>query len=118
MLAISVQQPWAWCIVHGHKPVENRSWPTKVRGPVLIHASQKIDVPAIAWIRDTFPEIPLPDWYDLGAVIGKVDLVDCVIEHPSRWFFGPFGFVMAKVKVIESVKFRGRLGFFEVPELV
>lgn len=27
-LALSVQQPWAWLIVWGLKPVENRTWPT------------------------------------------------------------------------------------------
>src|SRR5664280_3664302 len=34
---LSVQQPWAWAIVEGHKRVENRTWTTPYRGPVLIH---------------------------------------------------------------------------------
>ena len=33
MKALSVKQPWAWAIFHG-KDVENRDWPTNVRGPV------------------------------------------------------------------------------------
>lgn len=39
MKAISIRQPWAWLIVNGFKDIENRSWRTKYRGPVLIHAS-------------------------------------------------------------------------------
>jgi len=40
MKAISIRQPWAWLIVNGYKDIENRSWPTKFRGRVLIHASK------------------------------------------------------------------------------
>ena len=37
---LTVQQPWAWCIVHGPKRIENRSWQSHYRGPLLIHAGQ------------------------------------------------------------------------------
>ncbi|WP_245839042.1 ASCH domain-containing protein [Yersinia kristensenii] len=39
MKALSIRQPWAWLIVNGYKDIENRTWNTKCRGPVLIHAS-------------------------------------------------------------------------------
>lgn len=56
MLALSIRQPWAWFILHGGKDIENRTWPTNVRGRVLIHASSKAptmsECEAIAsWIR-------------------------------------------------------------------
>jgi hypothetical protein len=35
---LTVCQPWAWAIVHGRKHVENRTWATDYRGPLLIHA--------------------------------------------------------------------------------
>ena len=41
--ALSVRQPWAWLIVNGWKPIENRSRRTNVRGRILIHASLKFD---------------------------------------------------------------------------
>lgn len=41
MKAISINQPWAWCIVNGYKPIENRDWATQFRGTVLIHAGKK-----------------------------------------------------------------------------
>lgn len=39
MKTISIMQPWASLIVLGHKKIETRSWNTKYRGPLLIHAS-------------------------------------------------------------------------------
>ena len=33
-----VRQPWAWLIVNGYKDIENRSWRTRYRGALLIHA--------------------------------------------------------------------------------
>jgi hypothetical protein len=43
MKIISIRQPWASLIVSGIKDIENRTWPTRYRGPVLIHASQRAD---------------------------------------------------------------------------
>jgi hypothetical protein len=43
MRALTVRQPWAWAIFHG-KPVENRSWATKYRGDLLIHARKQFDL--------------------------------------------------------------------------
>jgi hypothetical protein len=39
-IALSIRQPWAWLILHAGKDIENRDWPTKYRGPFLIHASK------------------------------------------------------------------------------
>ena len=38
---ISLLQPWATLVVIGAKKIETRSWDTKHRGDLLIHASQK-----------------------------------------------------------------------------
>jgi|ERR1700687_42153 len=43
MKMISIRQPWASLIVSGAKDVENRTWPTRYRGTVLIHASLRAD---------------------------------------------------------------------------
>lgn len=51
LLALSIQQPWAWLLVNGFKPVENRSWPTKVRGRIAIHAGKKFDYEGYRWVR-------------------------------------------------------------------
>jgi len=40
--AISLWQPWASAMALGFKKNETRHWATKYRGPLLIHAAQKI----------------------------------------------------------------------------
>ena len=48
-IALSLKQPWATLLVHGHKTVEVRAWPTPRRGPVLIHAARVPDPRPEAW---------------------------------------------------------------------
>ena len=43
MKAITIMQPWASLIAIGEKTFETRSWPTKHRGPIAIHAGKTID---------------------------------------------------------------------------
>lgn len=40
MKAISLTQPWATLIAIGAKRIETRSWSTKYRGPIAIHAAK------------------------------------------------------------------------------
>lgn len=114
MKAFSIQQPWAWLIVNGYKPLENRSWWTRERGPVLIHAGKKIDTEGLAWVRETFPQVPLPHTYETGGIVGSANLTNCVAESTSRWFFGKYGFVFDDAKPLPFVPLRGQLGFFDV----
>jgi len=106
MRSISIKQPLASLIVTprednpnlGIKDIENRTWKTNFRGTVLIHASAKpAGIPSELLTNDQFdslnlnPESPL--WlsylsagkYITSAIIGKVDIVDCVINHQSIW---------------------------------
>lgn len=41
MKALSIKQPWASLIAQGIKDIENRTWKTKFRGRIFIHASAK-----------------------------------------------------------------------------
>lgn len=140
MKAISIRQPWAWCIVrpdvpkaehrktlgrfHDIKPVENRTWATKYRGPLFLHAARKIDLEAFAWIRAHFPrlalKLPEPGSPELqtGGIIGRALLVDCVENHPSPWAIpGQWHHVLDEVEPVPFVEQRGELGLFEVPGL-
>jgi hypothetical protein len=126
MKAISIQQPWAWFIIKGIKPVENRTWPSKYRGPLLIHAGKKFDqngwfylcnTPEFRDVVNTFLKDFQPASLNVpsGMIIGQVNMVDCVTEHPSKFFFGPFGHVYANpVEFAQPVPYRGQLGIFEV----
>ncbi|OPA76641.1 2-oxoglutarate dehydrogenase E1 [Paenibacillus selenitireducens] len=43
MKALTIHQPWATLIALREKAFETRGWATKYRGPLAIHAGQKID---------------------------------------------------------------------------
>lgn len=43
LLALSLTRPWTELVVSGVKDVENRSWRTPHRGPLIIHAAQSWD---------------------------------------------------------------------------
>lgn len=83
MKALSILQPWASLIVLGHKRIETRSWNTKYRGPLLIHASAKYtnhqDWLATEW------HVMLDDSQvyhtHRGAIIGMVEMSEtCATE--------------------------------------
>lgn len=72
MKVLSIKQPWASLIINGYKHYEFRSWNTKYRGKVLIHASKSIDKKVI----DRFNSLSLD--YPTGCIIGSVDITDCI----------------------------------------
>lgn len=119
MIALSILQPWAWLIVRGHKDIENRTWQTRRRGDIIIHAGkrwgreQRAD---LEYVREEFPNIVLPDKFDLGGIVGAARIVDCVAESASPWFNGPFGFVLEQGRTAPAfVPWKGQLGFFDIP---
>jgi hypothetical protein len=124
MKALSIRQPWAWLILNASKDIENRDWPTKFRGRVLIHASKGMTIDEYdgalytalhAGFRSYFPR---REELARGGIIGSVEIVDCVTKSDSPWFFGEFGFVLRNPKPFPFIPYRGQLGFFDVPNCV
>jgi hypothetical protein len=129
MKALSVRAPWWWFIIHGHKDIENREWKTNFRGRVLIHASSWFRYTVTAedqywavqvaglekeWLAQ---KIPSPANMPKGCLVGSVDIVGCVSDSDSPWFFGKYGFVLANPVAFEKpIPFKGALGFFDVPD--
>lgn len=118
MRALSIQQPWAWLIVNGHKDIENRAWWTNVRGVIAVHAGIKYDHDGHQWVRSHFPDLKLPpkSHHVTGGIVGTVEITDCVATSYSKWFFGPWGFVLKNAQPCERQQLRGQLGFFKVPD--
>lgn len=105
---LTVQQPWAWAIIHGGKTIENRTQLWSYRGPLAIHAGTRwSDRGANSpLIRDALHKIggytgaTIPEWLftaaaaqripgvAMGAIIGLVDLVDC---HTDAGCHRPWG---------------------------
>jgi hypothetical protein len=118
MKALSIRQPWAWLIIHGGKDVENRTWATSFRGPVLIHASKgmtrrEYDI-AREFVEWDVGSIFIPPFADLkrGGIIGQAEIVGCTSDSASPWFCGPFGFILANAKPLPFIPCQGALGFF------
>jgi ASCH domain len=87
--ALSIREPFASAVLLGIKPVENRSWKTEYRGPLLIHASKKF---ADSY-RDAniYPDgTPLPDGYYFGCLIGIVDLAGIYSGSSSPFWDNPW----------------------------
>jgi hypothetical protein len=124
--ALSIRQPWAWLIVNGYKDIENRTWATKFRGPVLVHAGKQMtrgDYDACAiFVGGIYhllkQDFLLPEYHDLqrecGGIVGSVEITKCVAQSESPWFVGEFGFVLANAKPLPFRPCNGRLGFFQV----
>lgn len=118
MKALSLTQPMAWAIFHG-KDIENRTWATKFRGRVYIHASKGFDKAHYQWIMENDNRLVtdgLPFVYEFihGAIIGEVDIVDCVQHHSSRWAIeGQYHFVLVNpVEYEKPISCKGMLNFF------
>lgn len=116
MKVISIRQPWAWLIVSGLKDIENRTWPTRYRGEIAIHAGKRVPSQSeVDEIEKKF-RVKLPSDFQVGGIIGFADLTDCVTQHPSKWFVGSFGFVLANARACDFIPLRGQLGIFELRE--
>jgi hypothetical protein len=125
--ALTLRQPWAWTVFHTGKDMENRTWPAKIRGTVAIHAaeeqpsgvyenSKKFIRGILAKLGIKGVRIPSYDRLDKGAIIGLVDIVDCVSESDSPWFEGPIGYKLANPRLLpRAIPCKGKRRFFTVP---
>lgn len=73
MKVLTIKEPWATLIIDGYKKYEFRSWKTKYRGKILIHAGMSLESDMAKKFAD----------YNLncmkGAIIGEAELVDCIL---------------------------------------
>ncbi len=126
MKVLSVRQPWPWAIFHAGKDIENRDWSTNFRGTVAIHAAKGMtrdEYDSFYFMIRENSELwkaaqGLPSFERLtrGAILGTVEIVDCVKTSDSPWFFGAFGFVLRNPRLlVEPIEWRGALGYWDVP---
>lgn len=123
--ALSIRHPWAWLILHAGKDIENRSRRTNYRGEFLIHASGTCTrrdwieaaryYESVMLMGECSAEAgAIPHRLDLecGGIVGIAEIVGCVSESDSPWFFGPRGYVLPNVRPLPFTPCKGRLGFF------
>lgn len=124
MRALTIRQPWASLIIAGMKDVENRTWPTKHRGPLAIHAAVAVASPA-EWehaemvCKTVAPKL-MPLWSERvlprGVVLGTVNLASCELgcdcspwSFPEQYHFG----LESADPFVEPVPATGALGIWE-----
>ena len=124
MKVLTIKQPWATLIMQGDKRFEFRSWQTKYRGELLIHAGKGIDKVAMKRLGKYLPnELPF------GKILGKVTLVECVKMSPKfkemllkensdiytdSSFKENYGWQLENIEVFEEpIEAKGRLSLWE-----
>lgn len=88
---LSVCEPWAWAIVAGFKPIENRSWATSFRGRIAIHASTSTRhyteendsflcsiEPVLNVLNSKAAVAETHEAFNFGAIVGTVDVAGCI----------------------------------------
>jgi len=131
--AITLHPVWAWAVIHGPKRVENRTWATRHRGPLLIHAgggNARADAEARAILEGLGVAVPDDDALPRGVLLGTVELVDVVrldrrqgelfdlqsaIPDPQSLATGPVCWILAGPRPLaRPVPCRGRRRLFRV----
>lgn len=126
MKVLTIKQPWATLIMQGDKRFEFRSWQTKYRGDLLIHAGKSVDKEALNRLSKYLPkEIPT------GKILGKVKLVDCIKMSPEfknillkenkdiytkSSFKENYGWQLTDVEIFEKpIEAKGQLSLWDYP---
>ena len=119
MKALSIRQPWAWAIIAGYKTIENRTWQTSYRGPLLIHAGKTLRPNDYDRMLQFGEEdgFSVPDIAALarGGIVGRVELVEIVTTaNGNAWFGGPFGWRFENPRKMLFKPLVGQLKLFDV----
>ena len=124
MKVITIKQPWATLIAKGYKEYEFRTWKTKYRGDILIHAGKGTDKEAMTRFEDLKLEYPE------GCIIAKAKITDCIYvddnfrkrvipKNPNiykslnRTEWEGYGFKIEEVEEIRPIKINGKLSLWE-----
>ena len=72
MKVITLKQPWASLVAYGYKEYEFRSWKTKYRGDIIIHAGLGVDADAMEKVKNLNIDFPAK------KLMAIVHIDDCI----------------------------------------
>lgn len=125
MKVITIKQPWATLIAKGYKEYEFRTWKTKYRGDILIHAGKGIDKKAMPRFKHLNLEYPV------GQIIAKANIKDCIYvdnEFAQKMFeknsivyrglinkggLNYYGFKLENIEEINPIEINGKLSLWD-----
>lgn len=123
MKAITIKQPFASLIIEGYKEYEFRTWRTKYRGDILIHAGKGVDKKAMEKYKHLVSDCPS------GCMLGIVKITDCIkIDDEAREMlkdnivydnvvnnkdWDGFGFKIESIRKVENTPANGKLSLWD-----
>lgn len=125
MKVLTIKQPYASLIAAGIKEYEFRTWSTKFRGTLLIHAGKSIDKDAMKKFKKYDLEYPT------GCIVAKVTLTDCIkmddefkrfLKEKDYFVYSGtidhldwegYGFQLENIQKIKPIQVNGKLGLWE-----
>jgi len=144
MKCLSLTQPWATLVAIGVKRYETRTWWTKYRGPLAIHAAKSFPAYTARNLCEREPfrsaleavDVTNSRQLPLGAIIAVGKLINIqriwmqrdgtLLGRPvplsaqeeafGDYTQGRYAWILSDVRAIKPVPFPGRLGLFEVPD--
>lgn len=132
MKVLTIQEPYATFIMQGMKKIETRSWKTKYRGEIYIHAGKSKNF--LKKINNN-KVLKLLENIDLnyGNIICKAELIDCVymtkdfidkVKNENNYEYilgeyavGRYAWILQNVKEIDQkIPAKGKLNIWLYPE--
>ncbi len=140
MLVLTLKQPWAWMVIYGTKPLENRRWWNKLCQalmsecePFAVHVGEKVTrsyyADAVEFARQEDPELVVPSMEELvyGALLGTA--VIWGKYTPEQWrpwgeeghvpwhMEGQYGWALRDRTPLPSpIPMKGKQGFWSVDD--
>lgn len=125
MKTLTIKQPYASLIKEGIKEYEFRTWKTKYRGEILIHAGKSFDRNILNKFKNYNIEYPS------GYIIAKATITDCIkvtdefrkilsqnnpvvyenIINNKEW--SGYAFKLENIIPIKCIPAKGKLSFWE-----
>ena len=125
MKVITIKQPFATLIAEGLKEYEFRTWKTKYRGEILIHAGKTVDKKAMSKFKKYNFDYPT------GCIIAKATITDCIkITNTERKMLAKkdlfiyshiikhedwdgYGFKLENITKVKPVEVSGKLSLWD-----
>lgn len=125
MKVLTISQPFASMIENGSKFIENRTWATRYRGPLGIHAGLGRQYLSAYQLKN----------YPTAKIIAVADLVDCLSRQElmtrnreaivatcgmtvgrilqDQHCEGPYLWILRNVRSIEPIEIKGKQGLWD-----
>jgi len=127
MKVLSLLQPWASLVKEKVKHIETRSWKTKYRGELYIHASMRKVTKKDARVN-SLVDLLQDKEFTYGHIIAKCNLVDCIymddeyVENISedkiesicgRYSLGRYAWILEDIVILEiPIQAKGKLSIW------